>query len=362
LSELDNITLFLGEAIFIDKKKIEVNLDAGGKTLITAKTIFINTGAHTSIPDIKGLHDSTYYTSATIMDLEEVPEHLIILGGGYIGLEFGQMYKRFGSKVTIIEPSDRILKKEDNDITDAITKFLKEEGIELITQGHATSITGKQAKEVTVTLNTPAGEKALTGSHLLIAAGRTPNTKALQTNLTGVNLDDHGHVVVNEKLETSCPGIYALGDVKGGPQFTHIAYNDYVIVSKNLLHEGNESTHNRVVPYCMFTDPQLGRVGITEAEARKKNMNIKVATLPMKYVARAIESRNTTGMMKVIIDVETSQLIGAAVLGEIGGEIMTILQVAMIGKITYHQLRYMVFAHPLYAEAINNLFMQFDDK
>ena len=285
-----------------------------------------------------------------MLDLTEIPSHLLIIGGGYVGLEFGQMYRRFGSSITILEKGGRLLPKEDEDIAEVVTDFLKQEDIKIITSSSATKAE-KLVDKVRLTLNVSGKEEIIECSHLLVAAGRTPNTDTLNLSATGVKLDKKCQIEVNEKLETSTEGIYAIGDVKGGPQFTHISYNDYVILANNLLNNKNDVTTNRLIPYCMFTDPQLGRVGITESEAREKGLNIKVAKLPMARVARAVETGDTRGILKVIIDAGTCKILGAAVVGEEGGEIMSLLQMAMVGGISYKYIAEMVFAHPLFAES-----------
>jgi pyruvate/2-oxoglutarate dehydrogenase complex dihydrolipoamide dehydrogenase (E3) component len=318
---------------------------------------FLNTGAKTVIPDIDGLKDIDYLTSTSIMELDEVPDHLLIVGGNYIGLEFGQMFRRFGSKVTIVERSGRIVSREDEDVSEELDKILKAEKISILTNAVTTSFKQKKGGKITVSIKNGNGEQKIKCSHVLIAVGRTPQTAELNLSNTGVETDERGNIKVNNKLETNIKGIYALGDVKGGPAFTHISYNDYTIVYRNLVLGENLTTDNRPVPYCMFTDPQMGCIGINETEAKKRNLNFKVAKLPMTRVARAIETGDTRGFMKAIVDPETKQILGATVLGPEGGETMSILQMAMAGGITYEQLRYFVFAHPLFAESLNNLFM-----
>jgi pyruvate/2-oxoglutarate dehydrogenase complex dihydrolipoamide dehydrogenase (E3) component len=261
----------------------------------------------------------------------------------------------------MLEHSPRFLSREDEDVADVIKKFLEDEGIEIYTNCNIKEVSSNNDK-ITVVASINDEEKEFTGSHILIAAGRTPNTDALQLSNTDIKLESRGHIIVNEKLETNAEGIYAIGDVKGGPEFTHISYNDYIIVYHNLFDNANELTTDRMVPYCMFTDPQLGRIGLSEHDAKKKNLNYKVAKLPMTHVARAIETNETTGFMKAIVDIESKQILGAVVIGEQGGEMMSMLEIAMMGNITYDVLRNAVFAHPLYAESLNNLFMQLDEK
>jgi len=357
LETTKNLELIFGEASFTGKKTIGIKLNDGGERQLKANWIFINTGAKPAIPTIEGLSDIDYLDSTTIMDLDHVPDHLLVIGGNYIGLEFGQMFRRFGSKVTIVEKSGRIISREDEDLSEELTKILEAEKIDIYTNTTTTAFKQKKDGKITATLNHNGKEEKIKCSHVLIAVGRTPQSRALDLPKTGVKTDERGFIHVDDKLETDVKGIYALGDVKGGPAFTHISYNDYTIVYRNLLEKADLSTKNRPVPYCMFTDPQLGRVGISEAEAEKQGLNYKVAKLPMAHVARAIETGDTRGFMKAIVDTDTKKILGAAVLGQEGGEIMTVLQMAMEGGITYDRIRYCVFAHPLYSESLNNLFL-----
>ncbi|PSR55743.1 FAD-containing oxidoreductase [Adhaeribacter arboris] len=359
LENTANLTLIFGEAFFTGKKQIQITLTKGGSKVITANKIFIDAGTRPRVPDIPGLAEAGYFTSATLLDFNQIPEHLVILGGNYIGLEFGQMYRRFGSKVTILEHNKLFLKREDEDVAAEVQKFLRDEDIQIFTQASATRVT-KTQNGLLITLETSGQESTMACSHILVAAGRIPNTNKLNVEAAGVKTDKQGYIVVNEKLETTAADIYALGDITGGPKFTHISYNDYVILYRNLLEQKHETTANRLVPYCLFTDPQVGRVGLTEKEARQQGQNIKVAKLPMTSVARAIETGDTRGLLKAIVDAESGQILGVAVVGQEGGEIMSVLQMAMVGKIDYKKMKEMVFAHPLYAESLNNLFLALD--
>ncbi|QHS54657.1 mercuric reductase [Mucilaginibacter sp. 14171R-50] len=357
-----NLDLLFGDATFTDTKTISVKLRTGKSKTFSANLIFINTGAKTIIPgDIEGLGDINYLTSTTILDLEELPEHLLIIGGNYIGLEFGQMFRRFGSKVTILEKSPRLLSREDEDISAEMTEILQDEGINIYTNAKTTKVKQKSGGKIVATVTVGDKEQKIKCTHMLVAIGRAPQTDTLGLDKTGVKMDSKGNIVVNDKLESSKKGIYALGDVKGGPAFTHISYNDYTIVYRNLIEKQNLSVKNRPVPYCMFTDPELGRIGISETEAKKQGLNYKVAKLPMKHVARAIETGDTRGFMKAVVDAGTKKILGAAVIGTEGGEIMSVLQMAMEGGITYDRIRYCVFAHPTYSESLNNLFMALED-
>lgn len=360
LTETPGLDLLTGTASFTGVKTIEVKYTDGSTDELTAPHIFINTGARPMIPPIKGLQDVSYLTSTSLLDISEKPEHLLILGSGYIAMEFGQMFRRFGSKVTILERAPNILIKEDEDISTAIADILKEDGITIITSAQAQEVTQTQGK-INLSFEMNGTMQSISGSHLLIGAGRIPNTEALQLSRTGIATDDKGYIIVNERLETNVEGIYALGDMKGGPAFTHISYNDYIIVSQNLLEKKHLTTKNRPVPYCMFTDPELGRIGMTEKEAREKGIKIKVAKLPLAKTARGIESGETRGLMKAVVNAETQQILGASILSVSGGEIMSVLQVAMMGHITYEEIRYNAFAHPTFTESLNNLFMTLDN-
>ena len=305
----------------------------------------------------RGVADIDYLTSTSILELEKVPDHLLVIGGNYIGLEFGQMFRRFGSKVTVLEKGSRIVVHEDEDVSTEITHILQEENIEILVDSHPLKFKATAKGNISATIKTAGKEHKIKCSHVLVAAGRGPNTDTLGLEKTGVETNERGFINVNDKLETNVKGIYALGDVKGGPAFTHISYNDYTIVYRNLLEGADLNIKDRPVPYCMFTDPQLGHVGISETEAKKQGIKYKVAKLPMAHVARAIETGDTRGFMKAVVDPDTKKILGATVLGPEGGEIMTVLQMAMEGGITYDRIRYCVFAHPLYSESLNNLFM-----
>jgi pyruvate/2-oxoglutarate dehydrogenase complex dihydrolipoamide dehydrogenase (E3) component len=290
------------------------------------------------------------------MELEEVPEHLIILGGGYIALEFGQMFHRFGSQVTVLQHSKQLLGREDGDVAEGIQQILEEDGIQVYLNAQTTSITQTTNNKISLQVTTPKGQIELKGSHLLVATGRIPNSDQLGLEKTGVKVDKRGFIEVNEKLETNIAGIYAAGDIKGGPAFTHIAYDDFRILEGNLLHKKSLSIKDRMVPYVLFTDPQLGRIGLSEKEALAANVDFKVAKIPMNYVARALELDRARGFMKALVNTETKQILGAAILGVEGGEIMSMLQIAMMGKVPYTALRDGIFAHPTLAESLNTLF------
>ena len=359
LEETAGLELLKGEASFTGSNSIEVRLNEGGARLLTATKIFINTGGRPSQPPIPGLNTVPFLDSTSIMELDVLPEHLMVLGGGYIGLEFGQMFRRFGSRVTVIQRANHLLNREDPDVADAVARIVEEDGVTVLLNTDALRVE-QAAGHISLIVRTSAGEKTLTGSHLLVALGRTPNTEQLNLAAAGVKVDSHGFIEVNERLETSTPGVYALGDVKGVPTFTHISYDDFRIIRTNLLEGGSATTSKRLVPYTVFIDPQLGRVGLSEADARAQGRNIRVATLPMTHVARAIEVGETRGFIKAVVDADTHQILGCAVLGIEGGELMSMLEIAIMGQLPYTVLKDAIFAHPTLAESLNNLFMAMD--
>jgi pyruvate/2-oxoglutarate dehydrogenase complex dihydrolipoamide dehydrogenase (E3) component len=356
------LDLLLGEAHFIAPKTLEVHLKGGETRELTAPLIFIDTGARPEQLAIKGVESVPVLNSTSIMELNTVPEHLFIIGGGFVGLEFGQMFRRFGSQVTLIQRNLRLLMSEDEDVSDEVTKILREDGITVLTATTPLRVEQQSSGRIQLSVRTPQGEQQLTGSHLLAAVGRVPNTEDLTPEAAGIHLDQEGYIQVNGQLETNVPGIYALGDVKGGPAFTHISYDDFRILRTNLLEHGNASTSDRIVPYTIFIDPQLGRVGMSENEARRHGRNIRVAKLPMNAVPRALEIGETRGFMKAVVDAETQHILGCAMLCVEGGEIMTIIQVAMMGKLPYTDLKEGIFTHPTLAEGLNSLFMTLDSK
>lgn len=293
------------------------------------------------------------------MELDTVPEHLLVLGGGYVGLEFGQMFRRFGSRVTIVEPAGQLLGREGFDVAAEVAAILKQDGVEVMLNTKPARVmqTGTQ---IHLTVSSGDESRVLDGSHLLVATGRIPNTDRLNVSAAGIATDDRGFIQVNGKLETSGAGIFALGDIKGGPAFTHISYDDFRVLRTNHVEKGNATIDGRLVPYTIYIDPQLGRVGLTESEARAQSQTIRVARMPVTWVARALEVDETRRFMKAIVDAGTGQVLGATILGLEGGEIMSMLQLAMMGKLTYTNLRNAVFAHPALAESLNNLFTHFD--
>nr|WKN39412.1 mercuric reductase [Tunicatimonas sp. TK19036] len=357
LSNTENLDLIEGKARFTDKKTITVSLNSGGERTLQADQIFIDTGARSLIPPIDGLDQVKHYDNRTIMELDTLPPHLLVIGGGYIGLEFGQMFHRFGSKVTIFHSDERILDIEDEDVSEEMENILQEEGIDIITNCKIKQIK-REGDEIILSGEGGGLSEDIRCSHVLLAVGRKPNTGDLGLDKAGIKTDDKGYIQVNDQLETSVEGVYALGDVKGGPQFTHVSYNDYVIVKKNLFEEGNESTSDRILTYTVFTDPQLGRVGLNEQQAKDQNIDYAVVKLPMEKVARAYETGHTRGFMKALVDKETGAILGASILGMEGGEVASALLFAMMGGLTAQQLRDTAIAHPTLMESLNNLFAQ----
>ncbi len=345
-----------GEATFTGPKTLEVRFPSGETRAITAETIVINTGCRPARPDVPGLASLPVLDSTSIMELDVMPEHLLVLGGGYIGVEFGQMFRRFGSRVSIVQRGPHMLSREDDDVADAVAGILREDGVELLLSTVPLRAERAEDGRIALTVRGSDGERTLTGSHLLAAAVRVPNTDRLNPAAAGIATDTHGYITVNDRLETNVPGIYALGDVKGGPAFTHISYDDFRILRANLIEGGDRRVSDRPVPYTVFMDPQLGRVGMSEREARKTGRDVRVAKMPMSSVARALEVDEPRGFMKAIVDAQTRRILGAAVLGIEGGELMSMLEIAMMGDLPYTALRDAVFAHPTLAESLNNLF------
>ena len=360
LENADGLDLLMGEARFTGHKRITISLNGGGTRHLTADKIFINTGARPRIPSLPGLDGVAYLDSTSIMDLDQVPEHLLVLGGGYIGLEFGQMFRRFGSQVTIVQRRGQVLAREDPDVAEGIAEILRGDGIELLLETQSLRTRETADGQIALDVRSPEGEHTIVASHLLVAAGRVPNTDSLDLVATGLGTDKRGFIAVNDRLETDVRGIYALGDVNGGPAFTHVSYDDFRVVRANLLEDGEATTAGRPLPYVVFIDPQLGRVGLSEKDAKAQGLNYRVAKIPMTWVARGLEMDETRGFMKAIVDADSNQILGAAILGVEGGEVMAILQMAMMGGVPYTVLRDAVFAHPTLSESLNTLFTAMD--
>lgn len=355
-----NVELIFGEARLLDARRVEVKLNAGGVRELEGKRIVINTGGRPAVPPLPGITAISPLDSSSIMELQEVPSHLAVLGGGYIGLEFAQMFRRLGARVSIINRDARLIQREDADVSAEVEKILTEDGIEVLNSAEVSALERGEQGGVRVRLAAANGQRELEGSHLLLALGRVPNTERLNLAAAGVETDKSGAIKVNSGLETSVPGIFAIGDVKGGPAFTHISYDDFRILRENWLHGGRATTDGRPVPNCMFIDPQLATVGLNETEAKKRGLAYRVAKLPMTGVARALEMGETRGFMKALIDPASGRILGCTILGVEGGEIMSMLQIAMMGKLPYTAIKEGIFAHPTLAESLNNLFMTLD--
>jgi pyruvate/2-oxoglutarate dehydrogenase complex dihydrolipoamide dehydrogenase (E3) component len=311
----DGLDLIFGEASFTGPRTLAVHTNDGEEFELDADNVFINAGARPANPPIEGLDDVPALNSTSIMELDVLPERLLVLGGSYVGLEFAQMFRRFGSEVTVVQRSGQLMGREDPDVADAVAGILREDGIEVLLGTQTRRAAQDDIGKILLTVDTSEGERTLEGSHLLVAAGRPPNTGTLNLDAAGVETDRRGFIETNERLETSAPGVYALGDVKGGPAFTHISYDDFRIIRTNLLEGGSATTADRLVPYTMFIDPQLGRVGLTEQEARDQGRDVRIAKIPMNYAWRALELGESRGFMKAIVDAETDQILGCAVIG-----------------------------------------------
>lgn len=357
----EGLTLLMGVARFSGPKEVTVTLNEGGTHVFTADTIVINAGERPATLDIGGADGVLILNSTTVMELGEVPSHLIVVGGGYIGLEFAQLFRRLGAEVTIVHRGEQLMSREDPDIAAEMRKILEDDGIRMLLNATTRSVAGS-AGTIRLAVEVDGGTESIESTHLLAAAGRTPNSDSLALAATGVEMDERGYIVVDEHLRTNVDGIYAIGDVTPGPKFTHISYDDYRVLQANLIDGKSRSIADRLVPYTVFTDPQLGRVGLSERGAKRAGRDYRIARMAMSSVARAREVDETRGVMKVLVDPETDQILGAAILGLEGGEIMSMLQIAMMGKLPFTALRDGVFAHPLLAESLNNLFFAFEDE
>ena len=350
-----NLDLIFGTASFTGPKTLLVRGKDGKERLLEAGKIFINAGTRASRPRLEGLDRVSFLDNISIMELEAVPEHLLVLGGGYVGLEFGQMFRRFGSRVTIVHSGAQLLAREDADVAEEVSKILREDGVEVLLEAKAERV-NTQGSRIQLAVRAGGQTKTIDGSHLLVATGRVPNSDTLNLAAGTIETDSKGFIKVDHRLETNVAGVFALGDIKGGPAFTHISYDDFRVIRANVIEKKNVTIEGRMVPYVVFLDPQLGHIGLGEAEARRQGRRIRVAKMPMTHVARALELDESRGFMKAIIDAETDQVLGATVLGIEGGELMAVFQMAMVGKIAYPALRDGIFAHPTLAESLNNLF------
>ena len=356
LEATQGLELIWGHARFLGPHELAVQLQDGSERRIRASSVFLNTGGRPGVPALSGLESVPFLDSTTIMDLDAVPEGLLILGGGYVAVEFAQMFRRFGSRVTIIQRSDVLLSREDKDVAEAVAAILREDGIDVLLDTNAVSARSVVGGGLVLEVASGQTRHTISGSHLLVAAGRVPNTEALDLGMAGIVVDAHGFIKANDRLESDVPGVYALGDVKGGPAFTHVSYDDYRSIRTNLLRGGNASTAGRLVPYTIFMDPQLGRAGLSEEQAQIDGRDVQVFKLTMDQVARALEVDESRGFIKVVAETGSGRILGCAVLGIEGGELMAMLEIAIMGGVTVSTLRDAIFAHPTLAEALNNLF------
>jgi pyruvate/2-oxoglutarate dehydrogenase complex dihydrolipoamide dehydrogenase (E3) component len=346
--------LIMGEAKFTGPKTIEVHLSDGGTRTLIAERIFLNVGTHATIPAIPGLAESAPLTNIELLEADRLPEHLIVVGGGYVGLEFAQAYRRFGSRVTVLQSGPQLLSGEDPDVVAEITEVLTSEGIEVLAPSEILKVQGRSGSGVSVTVRTGANEKTFRGSDILVAAGRTPNTTGIGLELAGVELAQKGYIKVNDRLETTAPDVWAIGECAGSPQFTHVSFDDFRIVRDNLG-GGNRSTRERLVPSCLFTDPPLAHVGLNETEARRRGVAVRVARLPMPAVLRTRTLDETRGFMKALIG-EDDRILGFTMIGPEAGEVMATVQTAMLAGVSFTLLRDAILAHPTMAEGLGALF------
>lgn len=341
--------LIMGDARFVSPKTVEVALNDGGVATFTGDRVFINVGTHAIIPAIPGLAAAAPMTNIELLELDRLPQHLFVLGGGYVGLEMAQAYRRFGSEVTILESGPHIAGREDADVADEITRSLRDEAITIHSNCKVTGVDGRSGDNVAV----QSDLGVIKGSDILVAAGRTPNTNGIGLNLAGVELDGRGYITVNDRLETTAPDTWAIGECAGSEQFTHVSFDDFRIIRDNLA-GGSRSKKGRLIPYCMFTDPQLGRVGLSETEAKSLGIAVRVAKLPIAAVPRTRTTSETKGFMKVLVGAD-DRIVGFAMIGADAGDVMATVQTAMLANIPYQVLREAIFAHPTMTEGLGPL-------
>jgi pyruvate/2-oxoglutarate dehydrogenase complex dihydrolipoamide dehydrogenase (E3) component len=347
--------LIMGAGRFIAPKTLEVRLNDGGTTVLVGERVFLNLGTYATIPLIPGLADAKPMTNIELLELDRLPEHLLVLGGGYVGLEFAQAYRRFGSRVTVIEHGRQLVGREDPDVAEEIRRILSAEDIEILLGADVRRAEGHSGEGVHLHVRTAAGEQTIAGSDILVATGRTPNTAGIGLDMIGVQLDARGYIKVNDRLETTAPDVWAIGECAGSPQFTHVSEDDFRVIRHNLA-GGKRSTRDRLVPYCLFTDPPLARVGLSETEARQRGIAVRVAKLPMNHVLRTRTFGETTGFMKVLIEAHRDHILGFAMIGPEAGEVMAVVQTAILAGLPYTLLRDAILAHPTMAEGLNALF------
>jgi len=345
----------LGTGRFVAPRTVEVTLPNGTTRQLRGENVNVSTGTHAALEAIPGLVEAQPLTHVEALELDEVPEHFLVMGGGYVGVELSQAMRRFGSKVTVIDRNERLMSREDKDVCEALGNLLADEGIEIVLNARIKRVSGKSGDSVSIVLDQDGAEKSITGSHLLVATGRTPNTKGLGLELAGVELNDRGFIKVNERLQTTAPGVLAIGEVAGSPQFTHISADDFRVVHANLT-GGNRVTTGRQVPYCLFTDPELARIGLSEMEARAQGIPYRLFKVPMEANLRARTLAETRGFMKALVDADSDRILGFTVFGVGAGEIMGAVQIAMIAGAPYTALRDAVLTHPTLVEGLIPLF------
>lgn len=347
--------LIMGAARFVGPKTLEVRLNEGGTRMLEGERVFLNLGTHATIPPIPGLADAGPLTNIELLELDRLPEHLVVLGGGYVGLEFAQAYRRFGSRVTIIQHGEQLLDREDADVSAEVRHILGGEGIGSLLAADVLHVEGRNGEGVRLRVRTAGGEQTIAGSDVLVATGRTPNTAGIGLELAGIELDTRGYVRVNDRLETSASDVWAVGECAGSPQFTHVSVDDFRIIRDNLA-GGSRSTRDRLIPYCLFTDPPLARVGLSEREARERGIAARVATVPMNDVLRTRTLGETAGFMKVLVETPGDRILGFTMIGPEAGEVMATVQTAMLGGLPYTIFRDAILTHPTMAEGLNDLF------
>jgi pyruvate/2-oxoglutarate dehydrogenase complex dihydrolipoamide dehydrogenase (E3) component len=346
--------LIMGSGQFVAPKTIEVSLNDGGTRTLTGDQVVVNVGSYAAIPDVPGLSGARPLTHIEALELDELPSHLIVLGGGYTGIELAQAYRRFGSRVTIVEPGPQIMGREDADIAQEMERLMDAEGIGIMVNAKPSNVHGQSGDAVAVTARTADGDRTIEGSHLLVAVGRIANTAGIGLDKAGIALDARGFVQVNERLETTATGVWAIGESAGSPQFTHVSVDDFRIVRDNMA-GGNRKTSERLIPYVVFTDPPLAHVGLSETEARRRGISIRIATLPMRNVLRTEATDETEGFMKVVVDGAKDGIIGFTMIGSEAGEVAAVVQTAMLANLPYPRLRDAVIAHLTVAEGLGPL-------
>jgi pyruvate/2-oxoglutarate dehydrogenase complex dihydrolipoamide dehydrogenase (E3) component len=348
--------LIMGDGKFVAPKTLEVRLrDGGGTRVFKGEHLFLNLGTRATIPPVPGLADARPMSNIELLELDSMPAHLIVLGGGYVGLEFAQAYRRFGSRVTVVQRGSQLLEREDPDVAAAIAELFADEGIDVLLAADVLQAEGRSGEGVRLRVRTPQGERLLEGSDILVAAGRTPNTAGIGLETLGVQLDGQGYVQVNDRLETTAPGVWAIGECAGSQQFTHVSEDDFRIIRDNLA-GGNRRTRDRLIPFCLFTDPELARVGLSETEARQQGVAVRVAKIPVAAVLRTWTTGENRGFLKALVDARTDRILGFTMFGAEAGEVMAAVQTAMLAGMPYTGLRDAILAHPTMAEGLSSLF------